>query len=662
MRKAKKVLVIGLDGLSPKLTYRFIKEGILPNMKKLMEKGVFTKIIPSMPAFTTTNWTTLSTGAWPGTHGIFTWGTHKWGEPLTERHFNEAMSSNICKAEYFWEAAARSGRKSLLVNYLGYPPTSDNVIHIGWFWQPNDYYFEIARSSCYRSFDINENVEKLEFAPAKEWKNLPLSKQPVLEANLEVEPKEIGKGVKYSLFLVDSKGKGYDKILICKGKNAANAIDTLKEGEWTKWHREKFIVGNKEKTGTVRFKLIKLSPDGRKVWLYRSQVYPVTGFIFPAEWEERLITTCGPYINEDVWRTYYTGGVDEATCLEEFAYQSRWVGKAVDYVMKNAGVSVYFQQFHLLDHVSHRCMDHIDPDAEGHDPAKEEKGWHEVRLAYKIADLMAGEVIKAADDDTLVLVVSDHGLPVNKKAVSLINLFRQKGWVELKQNAQGEVVYNWSKTKVYVSRQNLCIYINLKGRDPDGIVEPREEYQKLRDEIIDALVNLRDPVDNQRAVSFALKKEDAQWTGFWGEGMGDVVFLYAPGCRWTAEEVILLGEERVVWACAGANHGCQPPTTETSIASNYATLIMAGPGVKKGYVRPNNSVAPVNMVDIAPTTAYLMGLAAPAQSEGKVVYDIIEGKEAIYPRQPKPLKFPVKARKKRKRRITLMGDVTDEEI
>ena len=201
----------------------------------------------------------------------------------------------------------------------------------------------------------------------------------------------------------------------------------------------------------------------------------------------------------------------------------------------------------------------------------------------------------------------------------------------------------------------------MKGRDPQGIVEPGEEYEKLREEIIDALLELRDPTDNQRVISLALKKEEAQWTGFWGEGVGDVVFSYAPGCRWTGEEVVLLGEERTVWPSSRANHGSQPPTTESSIASNYATLIMAGPGVKKGYIRPNDSFAPVNMVDIIPTVAYLMGLPFPAQSEGKVVHDIIEGKEAVYPREPRPLKFPIVAEKKKKGRIKLMGDVTDEE-
>ena len=660
MNKAKKVLVIGLDGMSPKLTYCLIKEGILPSMEKLMKEGVFAKVIPSAPAFTPTNWTTVSTGAWPGTHGIFTWGTHKEGEPLPERHFNEAMSSNICKAEYFWEAAARSGRKSLLVNYIGYPPTSDNVIHAGWFYQPNDYCFEIAPGDAYRNFDLNENVKKLEFKPAKQWKNLPISKRPVLEADLEVKPKENGKGVKYSLLLLESEGKGYDKILLYKSKDTAKVLDTLKEGKWTRWHREKFIVGSKEKIGTVRFKLIELSPDGQKVWLYRSQVYPLAGFIFPAEREEELIKVCGPYINEDVWRIYYQGGVDEATCIEEFSYQSKWIGKTVDYLIKNAGVSIYFQQFHLLDHVGHAFMDHIDSEAEGYDPIKEEKGWQEIRLAYKITDLMVGEVIRAADEDTLVVIISDHGMPVNKKAVSLFNLFRRKGWVEVKQNSEGEVVYDWTKTKAYVTGFNMYVFVNLKGRDPQGIVEPGEEYEKLREEIIDVLLELKDPADGQRVISVALKKEEAWWMGLWGEGVGDVIFQYAPGCRWTGEEVINLGEERIIWPSPGANHGCQPPTTEFNISSNYATLIMTGPGVKKGYLRPDNSVAPLNMVDIAPTIAYLMDLRAPAQSEGKVAYDIIEGKGAVYQRKPKLLKLPVRKEKK-KVQVKLMGDVTDEE-
>jgi len=662
VRKAKKVLMIGLDAISPQLTSRFINEGILPNLEKVAKRGIFTKVIPAMPAFTTTNWTTLATGAWPGTHGIHTWGTHRWGEPLSERHTDEAFSSNICKAEYFWETTARCDRKSLLVNYPGYPPTTDKAIHVGWLWQPNDYYFEISRSYGYRNYNTDGQVGELIFRSAEQWQNLPASKQPVLEAELGVEPKEMGSGVKYNLLLVDTERTGYNVMLICKGKNAAYPVATLKEGEWSPWQRERFIIRDKQKTGTVRFKLIGLSADASKVWIYRSQVYPVCGFIFPQEWENKLLEVCGPYINEHAWNTYYVGGADEATCREEFAYQSQWVGKAVDYLMRSAGVTVYFQHFHLPDHVGHHFMHYIDPEAEGYDPVKSKRGWREIRLAYKIADQMVGEVLKASDEDTLIVVASDHGMPVNKKAVSLINLFRKKGWAKLEKTENGEVTYDWSKTKVYITRQNLYVYINLKGRDPHGIVEPGSKYEKLREKIIDALLDLRDPADGERVISFALKREEAWFTGFWGEGVGDVIFCYAPGCRWTAEEVVLLGEERVIWPNVGSNHGCQPSTAETSIASNYATLIMAGPGVRQNYIRSDESLAPVNMVDIAPTIAYLMGLPAPAQNEGKLIHDIIEDHQGFKPRKPQPLHFPVKRKRKGPRKIALAGDVTDEEL
>ncbi|NIM45904.1 MAG: hypothetical protein GTO54_09830, partial [Nitrososphaeria archaeon] len=61
------------------------------------------------PAQTPENWTTIATGSMPGTHGIAVWGRHSYGQPITEKHGEEAMSSNLCKAEYLWEAAERQG-------------------------------------------------------------------------------------------------------------------------------------------------------------------------------------------------------------------------------------------------------------------------------------------------------------------------------------------------------------------------------------------------------------------------------------------------------------------------------------------------------------------------------------------------------------------------
>ena len=75
----------------------------------------------------------------------------------------------------------------------------------------------------------------------------------------------------------------------------------------------------------------------------------------------------------------------------------------------------------------------------------------------------------------------------------------------------------------------VYIYVNLKGRDPDGIVEPGEEYERVRDQIFDALLTWCHPETGERPVLLALRKEDCRPWGIYGDAMGDVIYAVRPG-------------------------------------------------------------------------------------------------------------------------------------
>ena len=97
---------------------KFVKEGALPNIEKLMKKGVFCEnALPTYPTLTPTNWTTIVTGATPGTHGITDFTVHHVGETLDKTHvgFNSEENS----AEYIWNSAARAGKRSVACEVYG---------------------------------------------------------------------------------------------------------------------------------------------------------------------------------------------------------------------------------------------------------------------------------------------------------------------------------------------------------------------------------------------------------------------------------------------------------------------------------------------------------------------------------------------------------------
>ena len=155
-----------------------------------------------------------------------------------------------------------------------------------------------------------------------------------------------------------------------------------------------------------------------------------------------------------------------------------------------------------------------------------------------------------------------------------------------------------SKTKATV--QGQChIYVNLKGRDPQGIIE-QEDYQKVQLQIIDAFYAWVDPRTNTRPVALALTKADARILGLYGDNCGDVVFAVYP---WFSSQ-----------------HGPILPTAEWGVGSLKSLCVFNGPGIKKG-LRLERTMW---LQDIVPTICYLSDLPMPENVDGAVVWQVLK--------------------------------------
>lgn len=128
-RKARtnKLLVLGVDGMDPRLTSKYVKEGKMPNTKKFIESGSTRDdlmMLGGSPTVTPPMWTTLSTGAYANVHGIT--GFFRCGQDIDKIAYN--LDSRNCKAEQIWNATAEAGYKTLVFHWPGssWPPTSDS--------------------------------------------------------------------------------------------------------------------------------------------------------------------------------------------------------------------------------------------------------------------------------------------------------------------------------------------------------------------------------------------------------------------------------------------------------------------------------------------------------------------------------------------------------
>lgn len=128
MGNNKKVLVLGIDGMDPMVTNRFIREGIMPNMVKLMEKGACREdlmMLGGHPTITPPMWCTMSTGAYANVHGLTCFMRQNPDDIIGTIY---GFTSDHVNAEHLWNVTAEAGKKTLVWHWPGgsWPPTSDN--------------------------------------------------------------------------------------------------------------------------------------------------------------------------------------------------------------------------------------------------------------------------------------------------------------------------------------------------------------------------------------------------------------------------------------------------------------------------------------------------------------------------------------------------------
>ena len=130
---SEKVFFLGIDGMDPDLTRKFVDEGKMPNTKNLIERGACKEnlhMLGSVPTITPPMWTTVATGGNPNVHGI----TCFWNQsPERPDELVYSFNSALCKAEPLWDAAALSGVKTMVFGWPGssWPPKVHNeFLHV----------------------------------------------------------------------------------------------------------------------------------------------------------------------------------------------------------------------------------------------------------------------------------------------------------------------------------------------------------------------------------------------------------------------------------------------------------------------------------------------------------------------------------------------------
>jgi predicted AlkP superfamily phosphohydrolase/phosphomutase len=319
-----------------------------------------------------------------------------------------------------------------------------------------------------------------------------------------------------------------------------------------------------------------------------------------------------------------------------------------------------FLMFHFLstDTMQHAFWKFVDPAHPRYDPQAAARFGPAAKQLYQRIDGFVGQMLDRVTDDTTVIVMSDHGFGPLHYVVNL-NLFllehgllqlKHGAWTRLKaglfragltpasfwhlieraglqnyvwqvsKSTRNKVVgkflsfddVDWSRTLAYSIGHVGQIYVNLMGREPQGIVEPGAEYEAARQRVVDALQDLRHPVTGQPLVDQVVPGDQVVHGPYAGRSPDLHVVL--DGYRAIAFPLFAT-DGRIVTRQIRGDSGCH---------RRHGIFIARGPEVRSG-----ETVEGARILDLAPTILHLMGLPVPDDMDGRVLTEALSTSRSV---------------------------------
>jgi len=584
-----KVLVIGIDGMDPVITKELISKELLPNFEYLSKSGSFLNLSTSNPPNSPVAWTSIATGVNPGKHNIFDFIRRNPNNYLPELSLSKQTGSSdyesFVQTDSFWKFTSKANIPTTIIRWpVTFPPEKIDgkmlsglgVPDIKGFLSGYSYYSETVETD--RS---QNNILK------------------ITKNNNLIETSLFGPKIKGKKGVIDVKESLKIKIideesveLVINNKNYS-----VKKSEWSEWIKAEFKVGLLKKVSGI-FKTYLSSVEPFEMYLTTIQINPenpVSEISYPKEYVKELAKDIG---------FFYTLGMPEETAGYEdkriskqaFLSQIREVEEEREKMFwrefesfKKQEVGVLAFVFDSSDRVQHFFWNKTSPSKEVID-------------YYTKKDKLIARVLEQIDDQTLLLIVSDHGFSTFERGVSINTWLVENGFMTLTKELDEEEgplfqFVDWSKTKAYSLGFN-SIYINLKGREGKGIVENKEQ---IVDEIVSKLETLTDKKTNEKVVNKAYRSKDI-YSGNYVDDSPDIIIGFNPGYRMSWQTAIggftkeVLNDNLKKW---NGDHLIDPKFV---------------PGVLFSNAKFNKSSA--SQMDVAPTILDSLGIKIPEDIDG----------------------------------------------
>lgn len=604
--RVRKLIFLGLDGLDPGVTERLMDEGKLPNLARLRERGSFRRLRTTFPSLSPVAWSTFATGVSPAKHNIFdflnrslksylpelapakvspparVWRIGRFRIPLSRPRVELRR-----KSEPFWRILSRYGVQCTILRVpVTFPPEK----------------FDGRQLSAMCTPDLKGTQGSFsQFTTALAEANFEGgSRYPLKRAGADLEGELEGPDDP----LRDGAGPLRIPFRITPGENGAalriaGQTILLRTGEYSPWVKLVFrsAPGVKAK-GIARFLVTAAAPE---FTMYVTPVQidpedPALPISQPSCYAVYLAKLVGLYatagLAEDTW-ALNEGVLDERGFLEQAWSIHREREAMFLGALERTRHGVVACVFDASDRIQHMFYRKADGAA--------------IEDMYRRMDELVGKTLRHADGRTAVFVLSDHGFRAFRRGVNLNTWLLRNGYLALKNGRSEGGRYfegvDWSRTRAYTVGL-AGLYLNLKGREAQGIVEPGAEALALTEELIAKLTGLPD------AGAVAIRSVYASRSLYHGpyiDAAPDLIVGYNDGYRTSWDAAVgktgaaVIEDNDKAWS---GDHCVDPPLVPGVLFSNLPVRA-EDPGIE----------------DMAATALALFGIPRPAWMEGKCVLD-----------------------------------------
>lgn len=371
-------------------------------------------------------------------------------------------------------------------------------------------------------------------------------------------------------------------------------------------------------------------------------------FTSPASLYAEILENVGDYIlYPDPGQAYSDSGID--AFLQRLNRCTALRFETLNYLRQREDPSFCMVVVNGTDTISHALWKFMDSAHPLHDAERAARYGNAIRDYYRQVDTYLGEIVDTLDDDTTLIVMSDHGFGPFHKFIHVNNWLMDEGFMRVKRTAAARLKYamfrrgfspmnvydklmalgfgrlkrevvrgqgqgllkalflsfediDWTNTVAYAMGNIGQIYINLAGREPHGCVPPAE-YDAVRDAIIAGLKTLRDPATGEHVVESVYRREEL-YHGDHLDQAPDIVFM-PTRLEYFGFGEYEFGSHKIIEAM---QRGISGTHRMNGIFIAYGAHVRPGP------------IEGAGLADLAPTILHLLGVPPPSHMDGRVLH------------------------------------------